>query len=487
MRSTLPPIHSVGLSLRELRRAGLLCVTAAVLAAGGSAAKAGIVTGGPNPVALPNCPDPLLPGKCAVDTVAQVVGPVGNLSVVRIGQSGQGSLLIGDAANLSVSRLDLAPGVPFVPDVVVGDNVGSIASLVVRGSGRLDITVPAAFPFNGGLVIGPFAAPQGYVGASTTMAIMDGGSVRVEKPGGMGVGSAVFVGQAANSNSSVLLDGGIGAFGAPALGATLDTTGNLSIGRLGTGSVSLFRNANASANLVLMSTIGASGSSVLGVGVNSTLTATGILAGIALSPNPPGFDPNSQDHGTALISVRDTGFINAPIVLGMGGTLMGNGVIGSLVSNFGGTIRPGFSPGTLTIQGEYADVGGHIEIEIGSNGSDFLKVLGKLSLNGTSIEFKFIDGFAPGVGFSYDFIDADGLVDLTDVHYSFSGLQDGFQFDVRSDPSNGILSFTALTAGTSVPEPGMPSLLGLAGLAAWATRRRRTSTSVASMGMQAAH
>jgi hypothetical protein len=36
--------------------------------------------------------------------------------------------------------------------------------------------------------------------------------------------------------------------------------------------------------------------------------------------------------------------------------------------------------------------------------------LGKLSLEGTSIEFKFIDGFAPAAGFSYDFIDADGSV-----------------------------------------------------------------------------
>jgi hypothetical protein len=487
MKSSVPPIHSLGRSLRKLHRVGLSCITAAALAAIGTAAQAAVVTLGPNPVPLPNCPDPGLPGKCAVDTAAQVLGPVGNLSAVRIGQSGQGSLLIGDSASLSVSRLDLAPGVPWVPDVVVGDNVGSIASLAVRGSGRLDITVPAAFPFNGGLVIGAFAAPQGHLGASTTMSIMDGGHVRVEKPGGTGVGSAVFVGQAAGSNSSLLLDGGIGAFGAPALGATLDTTGNLSIGRLGTGTVALFRNAKASANLVAMSTVGASGSSFLGVGVNSTLTAAGILAGIGLSPNAPGYDPNSKDHGTALVSVRDTGFINAPIVLGRGGTLMGNGVIGSLVSNFGGTIRPGFSPGTLTILGDYVDVGGHIEIEIGSNGSDFLDVLGKLSLDGTTIEFKFIDGFAPDAGFSYDFIDADGLVDLTDVHYSFSGLQAGFQFDVRSDPGSGILSFTALTAGTSVPEPGMPALLGLAGLAAWATRRRGTSIRLASMGMRPAH
>jgi hypothetical protein len=41
-----------------------------------------------------------------------------------------------------------------------------------------------------------------------------------------------------------VLDGGISGFGNPALGARLDTTGNLSIGRLGTGSVALARNAD---------------------------------------------------------------------------------------------------------------------------------------------------------------------------------------------------------------------------------------------------
>jgi hypothetical protein len=153
-------------------------------------------------------------------------------------------------------------------------------------------------------------------------------------------------------------------------------------------------------------------------------------------------------------------------VLGKGGTLMGTGSVGGSVSNFGGTIRPGFSPGTLTIAGDYVDVGGHIEIEIGGpTNSDFIDVAGNLSLKGTSIEFKFIDGFAPAAGFTYDFIDADGSVvigdDLTDkpVTYSFSGLQPGFQFDV-SDIRRCVLTFTARTAGTALPEPGLPALLG---------------------------
>jgi len=66
-------------------------------------------------------------------------------------------------------------------------------------------------------------------------------------------------------------------------------------------------------------------------------------------------------------------------------------------------------------------------------------------------------------------------MDLQNVRYSFSGLQAGFQFDVRSDPNSGVLSFIALTAGTSVPEPNILALLGLAGLAAGVATRRRPS------------
>jgi hypothetical protein len=103
-----------------------------------------------------------------------------------------------------------------------------------------------------------------------------------------------------------------GASATPALGARLDTTGNLSIGRLGTGSVGPGPQRRRPANLVVMSTVRRVGQFVLAVGVNSTVTAAGHLAGIGLSPNAPGYDPNSPNHGTALISVRDTGFINAP-------------------------------------------------------------------------------------------------------------------------------------------------------------------------------
>lgn len=456
-----------------VRTSRLPLAAAAALVALAGAARADIVTLGPNPQALPNCPWTAigLPGACLVQTAAQVRGVTSDISQLRIGRGGQGSLAVGDGATLVVDRTNLATSpsvIASVPDVVVGDDVGAAGALVVQGSGRLELTVNASS--QGGLLIGPFAAPQGVPGPSTSLAIVDGGHVTVNKPGGVGVGAGVFVGLGAGSSSSLYMDGGIDGFGNQARRVRLDNSGNLSIGREGQGTVNLFRHADMTANIAYLAALGLGGQADLGVGLNSTFTAQGIYAGIGLGTGNNAYDAGNPNHGTAVISTRDTGVINAPIVLGTGGTLMGTGRVGPSVLNLGGTIRPGFSPGTLHIDGSYTDVGGHIQIEIGPNGGDFIDVAGDLSLSGTSIEFRFIDGFAPDAGFSYDFIDADGSVTLDQLSFSFSGLQPGFSFSVGAPGADGVLTFVARTDGVALPEPPAAALLLLAGLAAWGVR-----------------
>ena len=448
-----------------------------IMAAG--AAQADIVTLGPSPQALPNCPANVfsLPGLCLVETAAQVRDVVGDYSKVRIGRGGVGSLLIDSGASLVVNRTELAPGIASSPDVIVGDDVGSAAGLVVRNGGQLHVAVPAANVNNLGSGVGVFAAPLGSTGPSTFVNILEGGRINVDKVGGVGIGSAIAVGLAPGSDSLVLLDGGINGFGNQALRARMDTTGNLSIGREGTGNVNVFRYADVTANFIYLAAVGTEGLAQLGVGVGSTVNAVQIMAGIAASAGPTGYDIHSPNHGKGVIFTRDSGVINGAIVLGTGGVLMGTGTVGPSVLNYGGIIRPGFSPGRLTIDGSYTDVGGRIEIEIGPNGSDFLDVLGDLSLQGTAIEFRFVDGFAPAAGFNVDFLDADGALSLVGLQLSFSGLEPGFLFALDIDTDTGQLAFRALNDGVAVPEPGMFMLLGLAGLAAiWATRRRRMAT-----------
>jgi Ca2+-binding RTX toxin-like protein len=81
-----------------------------------------------------------------------------------------------------------------------------------------------------------------------------------------------------------------------------------------------------------------------------------------------------------------------------GGTLAGNGAITGSLFN-AGTVAPGFSPGSLSISGDYTQAAtGTLEVEIGGNtaGTDFdqLQVGGNANLAGT-LSVSLIDGFVP--------------------------------------------------------------------------------------------
>ena len=440
---------------------------AVLLAVVSIAAAAGIVTDGPNPMPLPECPFAVAPWVCKVDNAAHAVGVVGGFNAVRIGQGGFGALTVGADSSLIVSSNPSTQS----GNVVVGDNVGSAAHLSVINGGTVSINAVTTASSLGGLLVGPFAAAPNTLMPSTTMFIANGSKVEVFKQGGFGVGSAVGVGFAAGSFSSVVLDGGIGGFGNPALGATLNTTGNISIGREGKGSVGLARNATLNADLIFLSAISPLGSSQLNVGFNSTVNATAVYAGIALNLNTNQIDANLNSHGQAFVSIREFGSLDSTLTLGKGGTLLGTGHVANLI-NHGGFVRPGFSPGRLTIDHDFTDIGGKLVIEIGPHGSDFLDVLGALSLEDTSIEFSFTDGFAPQAGFEYDFMDASSIAGLVGVRYSFSGLQPGFAFDVKIG-ADGQFAFIARTDGVAIPEPSTLAMLGAALLAGCTTTRRR--------------
>lgn len=437
-------------------------LSAAVISLASGAATAGIVDGQGN--AVPNCPLPGLAALCIVDNVAaRVDGPVApSIESVRIGRTAGygngGSLSIPAGQSLTLTRSTLAPS------LVVGDNFGTSGQLEVIGS--LTINEPLNGGGTGGLMIGPFAnpgdAPMGLFGApiaATTAVIRDGGQVTINKPGGANVAAAMWVGYGVGARSTLLLDGGIGAFGSPALGATLSTQGNLSIGREGEGSLTLLRNATVTAGLVFMSAVSPTGASSLEVGALSTLHASRVIAGIGINPATGAID-RSNPHGTATIGVRSTGTLAGDVWLGPGGTLFGSGNVTGGVLNDGGRLLPGNSPGTLNIGGDLIDNGGRIEIEIGAGGvHDRLLVGGRVQLTGTEIFFRFLDGFAPDAGFTLDFIDSaiDDL-SVSDLRLRVGGLADGFQFNVAGNPL-GQLVFTALNNGVAIPAPGSAALL----------------------------
>ena len=169
------------------------------------------------------------------------------------------------------------------------------------------------------------------------------------------------------------------------------------------------------------------------------------------------------------------------LVIGPGGELWGTGSIFTNRMNNGGidtfgTIYPGSSPGTLTVDGDYFQAGsGVLVIEIGGTEAgvdhDVLNVLGDITIAGTVV-FEFIEGFAPRAGQTFDFLDASGTIDLTQAHFDIGNLAPGFRFDIA--PGTGGIGLLALTDGSPVPLPPGIVLLPLAVTIALRQKTRRT-------------
>lgn len=166
-----------------------------------------------------------------------------------------------------------------------------------------------------------------------------------------------------------------------------------------------------------------------------------------------------------------------------GGSLSGTGTISGNVTNTGGTIRPGDSPGMLTISpvapgagGNYTQGAGGTFAEIlgGTNAGQFsvLNVAGAASLAG-SLSIELFGGFTPTVGQSFTFLDYGSQSG------QFGG-PGGLFYDGRGDSytvNYGATSASLTVASlAAVPEAssalGMGLLLTLGGLAI-AVRKRR--------------
>jgi hypothetical protein len=92
----------------------------------------------------------------------------------------------------------------------------------------------------------------------------------------------------------------------------------------------------------------------------------------------------------------------------IGGRVEGGGLITGDVVNEGGTMAPGFSPGTITINGNYTQTStGRLDVEIGGtspgSGYDQLIVKGNASLAGTINLIRW-NNYLPPIGSSFKLI-----------------------------------------------------------------------------------
>ncbi len=144
-------------------------------------------------------------------------------------------------------------------------------------------------------------------------------------------------------------------------------------------------------------------------------------------------------------SVRINTIATSSVSVSSGARLDGTGrIIGTLTNN--GTVAPGNSIGTLTVQGNYVHNSGSVlEIEFDANGNiDLLNVTGNATINGGTIRFLSIGG-AEGQGGT--FLTTGGTLTGTFANVETVGAQ--LPLLVVYQPTAGVMAPSVLTARPS--------------------------------------
>jgi autotransporter-associated beta strand protein len=290
--------------------------------------------------------------------------------------------------------------------LIFGQNAGAIA---VTGAAN-DFTVTIVNEANGTLESGGSEAVVSTGGNDAT--IIDSGTIKAD-----GTGDAINLG---SGNSAVEILGGSAAVIGNIDGGT--GTSTLAI-EPGTGNS--FTYGGVLSNFASM-TIGA-GTIVLNGDSSGFTGATDITDGTLEVGDAA--DPGAALGGTVMVE--------------SGGMLRGHGTIDGNVTN-AGTVFPGGSIGTLTINGNFTqEPGGTLNIEVGATGTDQLRVTGTATLaGGLSIQVD------PGavLGSKINFLSAAG-----GVSGSFSSLSSNSPLvtaellDDPADPGNLVLEVTVPT------------------------------------------
>jgi hypothetical protein len=194
-------------------------------------------------------------------------------------------------------------------------------------------------------------------------------------------------------------------------------------------------------------------------GGTTTIDAGSILDNTGFTYTQTGSNTTTNVNGTLKASLVDI----------KGGTLEGSGTITGSLTEEGGQLNPGNSPGTFNVSGNYTQTaGGTLDIELGTSSFDILAITGTGTFAGALDIFSF-GGFTPSDGETFQIINygslgSDGFATPTSFIPNFTFTQDF---------SSTFITLTAHSTVT-VPEPSTMFLLA-AGLAALLVGWKRRS------------
>jgi hypothetical protein len=342
---------------------------------------------------------------------------------------------------------------------------------------------------NGGLTIVNGAG-------GTILANVSGGTLYINGTGGLTNNGTLQV----DAGSTLRVTSPITNFSGTTLtGGTYIVAGTLEIDALGTtggeivhnaadiilsGAGYSFVDANGRNALSAFSTNLAAGSFTLENGANFTTLGAFSNSGVMDIEAGDLFSVNgvfTQSGGTTQVD----GTLTASSITVNGGLLEGTGQLnGSLTVN-GGEVKPGDSPGEVTVNGSYTEATtGDLLIQIASlSAFDILDVNGQANLGGT-VSFDALGGFTAAAGETFLFLDYDSLngsfstVDLSGLNLT-AGLTAEVLYGVGNGDQAELLINGPITSQT--PEPSALFLFagGLGMLAAVRFARKRRADPVA--------
>ncbi|MEY4951762.1 MAG: hypothetical protein RL299_186, partial [Pseudomonadota bacterium] len=347
-------------------------------------------------------------GPVTVQAGAALDLSIANAQTLNQTIAGAGILRKSDLGDLTLTGNSLTGGVDIVGGRVIVNTVGALGggpvttaadtqlvftnsttevmSLLISGAGSLTMDG------TGSLVI---ANANTYTGGT----IINTGRIGLNDGQGLGTGTVIVFANAILGIGNVTLANNVTgggqivktASGAATLTGTNTHTGGVDVqagtlnvtgsGALGSGTLNVAGGAtlNYTANSASTFSNGLTGAGTFNKLGTGTLTFTSNFAVGTLNLNA----------GLTRINSIGTGNVNVAANAALGGT---GRIIGNLTNN--GTVAPGNSIGTLTVQGNYVqNAGSVLEIEFdGSGGIDLLAVTGTATLNGGTLRFISLGG-----------------------------------------------------------------------------------------------
>ncbi|MFS8049625.1 autotransporter domain-containing protein [Rhizobium sp. BR 314] len=334
--------------------------------------------------------------------------------------SGGGALTKNDGGTLTLSGANTYTGGTTINAGTLalgaGGSLASIGAVSLAGTG-------AAFDLSGASGAQTIGALSGVVGTNVNLggnALTLAGSSNATYRGAIvGAGSLTLAG----SGTQTLTGASTYAGGTTINAGTLSVSSDANLGAASGGLTFTGGVLATTGSFVSGRSVTLNGTGAFDVAAGDTLGLTGTLSGAGsftkagsgifdYDGNGSGFTGMTEVAAGSLIVGSDASHTNAmlggSVTANNGATLGGHGTVGSgsgsvITIGSGGTVAPGNSIGTLTVNGNYVQAAGSTYVaEIDPSGaSDLIRVTGTATINGGTVSvLKAPGSYAPGTRYT---------------------------------------------------------------------------------------